>query len=125
MTREEFEIYVEEHLGVHAERPFAKDQSTVIFRHAENRKWFAAVMTIQKKHLGIDGDGHIDVVNLKCDPEVIYSVISENGIYPAYHMNKKHWLSVCLDGSVDTDTVLWLLGISYDLTSPKKRSVSE
>ena len=68
-------------------------------------------------------------MNMKCAPEVIESIAGvEPGIYPAYHMNKTHWLTVALDGSCDDATVEWLLGISYDLTRPKikakKRGVS-
>ena len=73
-------------------------------------------MNIGKRKIGHDGDNKIDVVNLKCAPEVIESLVGvENGIYPAYHMSKTHWLTASLS-ECDDDTISWLLGISYDLT---------
>ena len=119
MNRTEFEALVTEHSGAMPERPFEKDQSIVIFRHSGNRKWFAAVMTIPCRRLGLDGDGKIDIVNLKCAEELLDSLWQEDGIWPAYHMNKRHWITVALDGRVPTETLLWLLSISRDLTRTK------
>ena len=91
---------------------------TGVFRH-ENGKWFALAMNIVKRKIGHNGDSKIDVVNLKCAPEVIESVAEiEPGIYRAYHMNKAHWLTVALS-ECDDATISWLLGISYDLTRSK------
>ena len=76
-------------------------------------------MKISEKKLGHAGDRTVDVVNFKCAPEVIESIAGvESGIYRAYHMNKNHWLTVCL-GECDDDTINWLLTISYELTMPK------
>ena len=119
MNRREFEKLVYDTYGEAADRPFAKDQDTLVFRHSGNRKWFAIVMTVPGSRLGLKDDGVIDIVNLKCDPEVLLSVLGEAGIFPAYHMNKSHWLSVALDGSCERGTVEWLLSISYNLTRTK------
>ena len=121
MDRQEFESLIYDTYGVRAEHPFARDPDTAVFRHTLGRKWFAVIMKIPKRRLGIDGEGDIDIVNLKCADEIIFSMQQEDGIYPAYHMNKSHWLSVSLDGGVSDDTVAWLLGISYDLTKRKTR----
>lgn len=119
MNRREFEKLVYDTYGEAADRPFAKDQDTLVFRHSGNRKWFAIVMTVPRSRLGLKDDGMIDIVNLKCDPEVLLSVLGEAGIFPAYHMNKSHWLSVALDGSCERSTVEWLLSISHSLTATK------
>ena len=117
MTREEFEALVFDHYNVKADYPFEDDFTTGVFRH-ESGKWFALAMNISESKLGRDGDDRIDVINLKCAPEVIESIAEiEPGIYHAYHMNKTHWLTVALK-ECDEDTITWLLGISYDLTRP-------
>ena len=119
MTRKEFEALVWDTYSVRADYPFEEDFETGVFRH-ESGKWFAIAMRISERKLGHAGDGILDVVNLKCAPEVIESIAGvEPGIYRAYHMNKTHWLTVALDGSCDDNTVSWLLGISYDLTKRK------
>ena len=120
MTRKEFEAVVLDRFNVRADYPFEDDPVTGVFRH-ESGKWFALAMNISERKLGTAGEGRVDVVNLKCSPEVIESLVGiETGIYRAYHMNKTHWLTVALS-QCDDDTILWLLGISYDLTGSKKK----
>lgn len=119
MTKEEFKAHMLEKYGVIGDNPFEEYDSTLVFRHASNRKWFALLMTISKRKLGLPSDDKIDVVNVKCPQEIIDSMWQENGIFPAYHMNRAHWLSLALDGSVDNHTIEWLVGLSYDLTKPK------
>ena len=119
MTKEEFKAHILEKYGVIGDNPFEEYDSTLVFRHTSNRKWFALLMTISKRKLGLSSDDKIDVVNVKCPQEIIDSMWQENGIFPAYHMNRAHWLSLALDGSVDNHTIEWLLDLSYDLTKPK------
>ena len=123
MTRTELETYIESTFGITADYPFTGDFVTAVFRHPSNRKWFAIATRIPMTKLGIDKDEPIDVVNVKCDPEILRSFHGQPGIYPAYHMNRNHWLTVALDGRVDDDTMAFLLGISYDLTTGKKKLV--
>ena len=126
MNRSEYESMVRDTYSVSGDRPFGDDQSVLIFRHSNNKKWFAAVMTIPKIKLGIKDGGRIDVVNLKCAQDIIDSMWLENGVYPAYHMNKKHWLTVALDGRASNATVRFLTEISYDLTKNKlKKKASQ
>lgn len=124
MTREKFEAVVLEQYNIRADYPFEDDFETGVFRH-ESGKWFALAMRISAKKLGKQSDMSINVVNFKCAPEVIDSIAGvEPGIYRAYHMNKIHWLSVCLE-ECDDDTISQLLGISYDLTkNPKKFDIN-
>ncbi len=121
MTRAELESYIEETYGISPDYPFSDDLVTAVFRHPGNRKWFALAMHIPKEKLGIREDGRIDVVNVKCPPEVIESYRGHPGIYPAYHMNRNHWLSLILDGRLDESVLTFLLGISYDLTKGPSR----
>ena len=119
MTRGEFEALVLDTYNVRADYPFEEDFETGVFRHTDSGKWFGIAMNISEKKLGHVGNRQIDVVNLKCAPEVIESIAGiETGIYRAYHMNKTHWLTVSLE-ECDEETICWLLGISYDLTRRK------
>lgn len=123
MTRSDFEKLVFDNYGVIADYPFEEDYDTGVFRHTGSRKWFALAMNISEKRLGLIGDRRIDVVNLKCAPEIIESLAGvEPGIHRAYHMNKSHWISVVLS-ACDDATVLWLLGISYELTRGKNKRI--
>lgn len=91
--------------------PF-RDDNWTIMRHRGNKKMFAAIY---------DRMGHI-WLNLKCDPDLAY--IWRNtfeSVIPAYHMNKYHWNSVILDGTVPVDAIQTMIADSYDLTKPKHK----
>ena len=74
------------------------------------------IMDIPGKNLGLTGHREISVVHLKCDTRLIGSFREEPGIFPGWHMNKAHWLSVALDGSVEDEKIRFLVEMSYTLT---------
>ena len=119
MNRQELTAYLTDTYSVEGEHLFAKYPSFLVFRHNGNRKWFAVIMDIPRKNLGLPSEGEISVVNLKCDTRLIGSFREEPGIFPGWHMNKAHWLSVALDGTVDDEKIKFMVGMSYELT--KKR----
>ena len=122
MTRREFEKHILETYGIEPDFPW-QDKSNAVFRHPLGKKWFALVMDISKRRLGKD-DVIADVVNLKCAPSLISSFCRDDGIYPAYHMNKANWISVALD-EADDDEIKALLDMSYALTMPKVKKASK
>lgn len=119
MDRAGLERYILETYPAAADCPWAKYPRFKVFRHPNNRKWFALVMDVPREKLGAPGDGALDAVNLKCDPIVIGSLRGEAGIFPAYHMNKENWITVALDGSVADDKLKLLLDMSYEATAGK------
>jgi predicted DNA-binding protein (MmcQ/YjbR family) len=55
-------------------------------------------------------------INLKCDPDLAMHLREfYEAVQPGYHMNKKHWNTVFLDGSVPDDELLAMIDDSYDL----------
>lgn len=116
MNRQELEYYIAHTYGVPGEQPWAAYPGNTVFRHSGNRKWFAVIMDVPRKNLGLTGDDTISIVNLKCDTRLIGSFRGEPGIFPGWHMNKAHWLSVALDGTVDHETLRFLADMSYELT---------
>ena len=120
MNREELDKYIKKVYGVSAEFPWLSAPSFAVYRHQSNNKWFAVIMEIPKAKIGVEQEGDINVVNLKSDPLLIGSLILDKGIHPAYHMNKNHWITVCLDGSVEAEKIKWLLDLSFELTDKKK-----
>ena len=115
-SRLDFETYIAEAFSVTGEHPWDRYPSHQVFQHTGNKKRFALTMDIPKKNLEIADDGTISVVNLKCDTRLIGSFRMEPGIYPAWHMNKAHWITVALDGSVGDEKLKFLLDMSYELT---------
>ena len=116
MTRSELSAYLSDTYSCAGEHLFARYPSFQVFRHRGNKKWFAVIMDIPRKNLGLPGEGQIQVVNLKCDTRLIGSFREEPDIFPGWHMNKAHWLTVALDGTVDDEKIKFLVDMSYELT---------
>lgn len=119
MNRDDLEQFINENYNAESNYPWLKYPNYEVFRHSNNRKWFALIMDIPKNKLGLPGTDIIDVVNFKCDPLLIGSLLKEAGFFPAYHMNKENWITVALDKSVNDDTIKMLLDMSYDATALK------
>ena len=116
MNRMELESCIVQTYESTGEYLFAKSPSFEVFRHTKGRKWFAVIMDIPRKYLGLTEAGEISVVNLKCDPRLADSFRREPGIYPSWHINKTHWITVALDGTVSDDRLEFLLHTSFELT---------
>ena len=120
MTKQEFiNICIDEY-NTSPDYPFDGDFETTVLRHAYSRKWYAVAMLVSRRKFGFDRDEVTDVVNLKLPTEMFGSFGAADGIYPAYHMNKLHWISVILSDAPD-DTVRFLLNVSYEATKEKNR----
>lgn len=121
MNKKELEKYIFEKYGIKGDFPFEDSDTAMVFRHGDNKKWFALVMRIPISKLGVLENRQVNVVNLKIVEEVLDMVWQEDGIFPAYHMNKNHWISVLLDGSVDSETVKTLVDASFNATAKKMK----
>ena len=119
MTREELKTHIYETYGVKEDYPWENDNVSAVFRHPENKKWFALIMNIPAEKLGINSTENIDVINVKCDSILIGSLIRENGFFPAYHMNKSCWITAALNGTADDEKIKWILDMSFDATKKK------
>ena len=117
--REEIEKYINEQYDALQEYPWKDTPNFTTFKHRNNKKWFALIMDVPYTTLKIDKDGNVNVVNLKNIPEIIGGLRKEKGILPAYHMNKEHWITVLLDGTVPKEKICGLIDLSYELTRKK------
>ena len=77
-------------------------------------------MRVSRRKFGLESDEIIDVVNLKLPTEMFGSFGESDGVYPAYHMNKLHWISVLLPDA-PKDTVEFLTNVSFEATRSKKK----
>lgn len=116
MLRADVYTYIKEEYNNVPNYPWARTPNYVVFRHPHNRKWFGAIVDVTEDKLGLDGNKLVDAFLLKCDPLLVGSMLSEPGILPRYHMNKKHWIIVLLNGIVPEEQVCSLIDLSYDAT---------
>ena len=119
MNRIELEEYIQNNYSEEPDYPWIKYPNYEVFRHGSNKKWFAIIMDVPKNKLGLHGEDILDVVNFKCDPALLGSLLDEKGFFPAYHMSKASWITVSLDGSVADDKIKMLLDMSFEATASK------
>lgn len=86
-----------------------------IFRRKDNAKWYAALLVLSTKKLGLSDDRTIDIIDLRIDAQSVDSIVDGKRYFPGYHMNKKHWFTICLDGSVPIEEIFQRIDSSYVL----------
>ncbi len=119
MDREQLEIFLKETYSAETDCPWASYPDFKVFRHGNNKKWFALMMNVSKSKLGMDSDELLDIVNFKCESFLVSSLQREKGFFPAYHMSKTSWITAALDGTADDDKIKMLADMSYELTKTK------
>lgn len=97
-----------------------KFPNNAIWRRKDNAKWYAALLTVSKEKLGMAGTENTEIIDLCAEPETLVSLIDGQKYFPGYHMNKKHWFTICLDGSVPLDEIFRRLDTSYQIASKKR-----
>ena len=101
--------------GVKPDFPWKDDNG--VFRHLDTRKWFSLIMHVSLDALLKDGNTRmVNIMNLKSEEH--YDI---DGIYPAYHMNHKSWISLALDDTLSDSLIMELVSKSYNLTKKKRR----
>ena len=108
---------VQEKYGNQLEYLWEKSPDTAVLRHEDNQKWYAILMRIPWDRLDKEREGLVEAVNLKHDQ--VADLLSQNGVYPAFHMNKRYWISHPLDDTLTDEKVLELFERSWFLTSKK------
>ena len=110
-------VQVQEKYGNQLEYLWEKSPDTAVLRHEGNKKWYAVLMRISWEKLNKGKEGLVEAVNLKHDQ--VADLLSQKGIYPAFHMNKRYWISVALDDTLSDEEVLELIETSWKLTFKK------
>ena len=107
--------YIKNKYGDELEFLWEKSPKNAVVRRKSSNKWYAVILTVSKRKLNLDSDEIIEVINLHNRVEEIEKLIDNKKYFPAYHMNKKHWCTICLDGTVELKEIYKLIDISYEL----------
>ena len=93
-----------------------------VFRHEDNRKWFAIIMDVPRERLGLPGDERVDIINVKPeDPFLADILIQQEGFFKGYHFSKGNWVSILLDGTVPQETIYGLIDDSFAATASAQK----
>ncbi len=86
-----------------------------VFRRKDSNKWFGIIMNVGKNKVDKkDNQDEVEVMNIKLDEDEIIKLLNLKGFYPAYHMNKKKWISIILDDTLDDEEIIKLVNESYN-----------
>jgi len=120
---EEITSYIHREYAIEPEHPWMKSPSHMTFKVKEEGKWFALILQVKRKTLGLEGEGEVDILNIKADESFIAIASKNKGYLPAYHMNKRHWMSILLDGTIKMEDVFDHIDQSYQMVcdTPSKR----
>lgn len=106
-----------------------------VFRHADNRKWFGIVMDVPESVLGLreaalgpvssaESGGRVDILNVKVDDPILLEILlRQKGYFPGWHMNRRNWISIILDGTVALDEICGMIDASFLATAPREKKV--
>lgn len=84
-------------------------------RRKDNKKWYAVFLIITENKLGINSNNSIEILDLRMTTENIEKQVDNKNCFFGYHMNKKHWITICLNGDVPNKTIFKLIDESYNL----------
>lgn len=101
--------YVREKYGDELQFLWSKFPSNAVWRRKDNGKRYGILLTVSKRKLGLDSDEMIEIIDLRIDPDVLPKLVDDKRYFRGYHMNKKTWMTICLDGLVPFEEICdWL-----------------
>ena len=105
--------YVREKYGDELEYLWEKFPDNAVWRRKDNKKWYGALLTVSRRKLGIQSDEIVEIIDLRSEPAQLKNIIDNERYYPGWHMNKKHWYTIILDGSVSMEQICRKIDESY------------
>lgn len=107
--------YVREKYGRELEFLWDKFEGNAVWRRGDTNKWFAAVLTVSRRKLGLNSDEIVEIIDLRLPPEEMEQLVDGKRYFGGWHMNKKHWYTIILDGSVSFEELCRRIEVSYSL----------
>lgn len=107
--------YVRRTYGDELEFLWEKFPDNAIWRRKDNQKWYGILLTIRKRKLGLDSDEAAEIIDLRLSPERMADTVDHERYFPGWHMNKKSWYTMVLDGSVSTEEICQRIDESHRL----------
>ena len=115
--KDDYIAWIKTQFGAEPDYPWPDDAPYSFVFRCPNEKWFALVMRIKYRQLGLTSDEEVWVVNMKACQDKIPNLIDKKSIFPAWHMNKKHWITVLLTAATDFNKLCELTQKSWELVT--------
>ena len=93
-----------------------------VWRRKDSRKWYGILLTIPKYKIGLEGNDIIEILDLRIKSDELEEILDERRYFFGYHMNKKNWLTICLNETVPLEEICTRIDASYELAKKKRKS---
>ncbi|MBR1645732.1 MAG: MmcQ/YjbR family DNA-binding protein [Selenomonadaceae bacterium] len=90
-----------------------------VFRRRDNRKWYAVIMVVPREKLQLTGKDELEILNLRVEPEELNRLVDGEKYFRGWHMNKKSWMTLRLDGALSDEEIFSRVEQSYHLAARK------
>lgn len=107
--------YVRHKYGDEPEYLWTKFPDNAVWRRKDTRKWYGALLSVSTSKLGVVPGKMAEIIDLRIQPENMGMLIDQKVYFPGWHMNKKNWYTIILDGSVSFDELCQRIDESYKL----------
>ena len=107
--------YVADEYGDELEFLWQKFDDNAIWRRRDTGKWYGLLAVVSRQKLGQQADERVEIIDLRLDPAELAMTVDHQRYFPGWHMNKKHWYTIILDGSVSTAEICRRIDESYRL----------
>lgn len=111
--------YVKEKYNTTPDFPWKKYPTFCTLKENTNNKWYGLIMNIPFNLLLENKESSVDVINIKLESQKIKSLIDNVNFFPAYHMNKKYWITILLNSNISFEKITELIDESYNLVCKK------
>lgn len=122
--KDDYVAYIKSKFAAEPDYPWPNDAPYSFVFRCPNEKWFALVMRVKYRQLGLTGDEEVWVVNMKAEQNAIPNLVDKKSIFPAWHMNKKHWITILLTAATDFEKLCALTEKSYELVQSVRNVAS-
>lgn len=107
--------YVRKKYGDELEFLWTKFPDNAVWRRKDNQKWYGAILTVTGSKIGLDTDKTVEIIDLRMKAENRDNILSREHYYPGWHMNKKSWYTLVLDGHIADEEIKLRITESYEL----------
>ncbi len=109
--------HIQAKYGDELEYLWRKFPQNAIVRNQSKKKWYAVFLIVSKSKLTGDSEEKVEALNVRVPTQDLEASIDGISRFPGYHMNKKNWITLCLDGSIPFDELTTRLETSYHLAA--------
>ena len=121
-ARQKWTKWMTENIVPYHGNPFEKTEA-MGFMVEDKGKWYGLMMEVPLQKLGVASKANALVLNVKIHPEDKERLVATDGIFEAYHMNKKHWISIALNVCTDDALIKECIYTSYKCVAKKDNSL--